>query len=44
MTDNAESDPDRASIVTFVLVCEEDGWRIASFQNTRVSDPARAAA
>ena len=44
LSGNAESDPDRASTVTFVLVREEDGWRIASFQNTRVSDPARAAA
>lgn len=37
----AAPDPGRASTVTFVMV-EDDGWRIASFQNTRVSDPAAA--
>lgn len=30
-----EEDPSRASTVTFVLVEEPAGWRIASFQNTR---------
>jgi uncharacterized protein (TIGR02246 family) len=27
--------PDRASVVSFVLVRGEDDWRIAAFQNTR---------
>jgi uncharacterized protein (TIGR02246 family) len=29
----------RDSTLTYVLVEESGGWRIASFQNTRVSDP-----
>jgi uncharacterized protein (TIGR02246 family) len=32
------------STATTVLVKESDGWRIASFQNTRVSDPRAGAA
>ncbi|SDY13289.1 conserved hypothetical protein [Amycolatopsis xylanica] len=32
----------RASTVTYVLVRDNGEWRIASFQNTRVSDPAGA--
>ncbi len=36
------TDPGRESTVTFVLVEDGDGWRIASFHNTRVSDPAAA--
>jgi uncharacterized protein (TIGR02246 family) len=27
--------PDRASVVSFVLVRHDDGWRITAFQNTR---------
>jgi uncharacterized protein (TIGR02246 family) len=27
--------PDRSSVVSFVLVREEDDWKIAAFQNTR---------
>jgi uncharacterized protein (TIGR02246 family) len=42
LTGEAATDPGRASTVTFVLVEGDDGWRIASFQNTRVSDPAAA--
>ncbi len=42
LTGEAATDPSRASTVTFVLVEADDGWRIASFQNTRVSDPAAA--
>lgn len=42
LTGEATADAGRASTVTFVLVEESDGWRIASFQNTRVSDPAAA--
>lgn len=42
LTGEAMADARRASTVTFVLVEEGDGWRIASFQNTRVSDPAAA--
>ena len=30
-----ESPPDRASVVSFVLVRDADDWRIAAFQNTR---------
>ncbi|ANN22143.1 DUF4440 domain-containing protein [Amycolatopsis orientalis] len=33
-------EPGRESTLTYVLVKESDGWRVASFQNTRVSDPA----
>ncbi len=35
--------PGRESTLTYVLVEESDGWRVASFQNTRVSDPAAGA-
>ncbi len=37
-------EPGRDSTITYVLVEEDDGWRVASFQNTRVSDPAASAA
>jgi uncharacterized protein (TIGR02246 family) len=30
-----EPAPDRASVVSFVLVRHDDDWRIAAFQNTR---------
>jgi uncharacterized protein (TIGR02246 family) len=30
-----ELPPDRASVVSFVLVRDDGGWRIAAFQNTR---------
>ncbi|WP_037310553.1 SgcJ/EcaC family oxidoreductase [Amycolatopsis orientalis] len=33
-------EPGRESTLTYVLVKESGGWRVASFQNTRVSDPA----
>jgi uncharacterized protein (TIGR02246 family) len=33
------SDAGRGSTLTYVLVREVDGWLVASFQNTRVSDP-----
>lgn len=33
-------EPGRESTLTYVLVEESDGWRVASFQNTRVSDPS----
>ncbi|WP_410649011.1 SgcJ/EcaC family oxidoreductase [Amycolatopsis sp. cmx-4-54] len=36
-------EPGRESTLTYVLVEESDGWRVASFQNTRVSDPAARA-
>jgi uncharacterized protein (TIGR02246 family) len=36
-------EPGRESTLTYVLVNESDGWRVASFQNTRVSDPAARA-
>jgi uncharacterized protein (TIGR02246 family) len=39
-----QPEPGRASTLTYVLVEEDDGWRVASFQNTRVSDPAASAA
>ncbi|MFE0023553.1 SgcJ/EcaC family oxidoreductase [Amycolatopsis sp. NPDC059021] len=39
----ARTDPGRESTVTTVLVRQDNGWRIASFQNTRVSDPAAQA-
>jgi len=34
-----ETDPARNSIITMTAVDTRDGWRFASFQNTRVSDP-----
>jgi uncharacterized protein (TIGR02246 family) len=39
-TVNGETDPTRNSIITLTAVDTGDGWRFASFQNTRVSDPA----
>ncbi len=39
-----EPEPGRESTLTYVLVEESEGWRVASFQNTRVSDPAASAA
>lgn len=30
---------ERESLVSYVLVCDDDRWRVASFQNTRVTDP-----
>ncbi|MGW4827901.1 SgcJ/EcaC family oxidoreductase [Amycolatopsis sp. SB7-3] len=36
-------EPGRESTLTYVLVEEPGGWRVASFQNTRVSDPAAGA-
>ena len=33
--------PDRASVVSFVLVDTADGWRVAAFQNTRVQERGR---
>ncbi|MFD5246664.1 SgcJ/EcaC family oxidoreductase [Amycolatopsis sp. NPDC058340] len=36
-------EPGRESTLTYVLVEESGGWRVASFQNTRVSDPAAKA-
>jgi uncharacterized protein (TIGR02246 family) len=36
---NGETDPARNSIITLTAVDTRDGWRFASFQNTRVSDP-----
>ncbi|MEU3622289.1 DUF4440 domain-containing protein [Amycolatopsis coloradensis] len=37
-------EPGRESTLTYVLVEEPEGWRVASFQNTRVSDPAASVA
>ncbi|WP_410658057.1 SgcJ/EcaC family oxidoreductase [Amycolatopsis sp. lyj-112] len=37
-----QPEPGRTSTLTYVLVEESGGWRVASFQNTRVSDPAAA--
>ncbi|MEC3977237.1 SgcJ/EcaC family oxidoreductase [Amycolatopsis sp. H20-H5] len=34
--------PGRESMLTYVLVRESGGWLIASFHNTRVSDPRAA--
>ncbi|WP_182906494.1 SgcJ/EcaC family oxidoreductase [Microbispora sp. H13382] len=33
------SDPGRDSIMTFTAVRKGDGWRLASFQNTRIGAP-----
>ncbi|WP_219466102.1 SgcJ/EcaC family oxidoreductase [Nonomuraea rhizosphaerae] len=38
-TVDGKADPGRDSIVTFTAVSTPDGWRFASFQNTRVSRP-----
>ncbi|MFJ8917140.1 SgcJ/EcaC family oxidoreductase [Amycolatopsis sp. NPDC102389] len=38
-----QPEPGRESTLTYVLVEESGGWRVASFQNTRVSDPAAGA-
>lgn len=38
-TVDGEADPSRDSIVTLTAVDTADGWRFASFQNTRRSDP-----
>ncbi|RSN63406.1 DUF4440 domain-containing protein [Amycolatopsis sp. WAC 04182] len=40
---DGKPEPGRESTLTYVLVEEPDGWRVASFQNTRVSDPAARA-
>jgi uncharacterized protein (TIGR02246 family) len=39
----APAEAGRASTQTFVLVENGEGWRVASFQNTRVSDPRASA-
>ena len=36
-----ELTPDRASVVSLVLVDTPEGWRIAAFQNTRVQERGR---
>lgn len=41
-TVDGQPDPSRNSIVTLTAVAGADGWRFASFQNTRVSDPREA--
>lgn len=38
-TVDGQADPSRDSIVTLTAVETADGWRFASFQNTRRSDP-----
>jgi uncharacterized protein (TIGR02246 family) len=38
-TVDGQADPSRDSIVTLTAVDTADGWRFASFQNTRRSDP-----
>jgi uncharacterized protein (TIGR02246 family) len=38
-TVDGRPDPSRASIVTLTAVHTPEGWRFASFQNTRVSKP-----
>ncbi|WP_188188883.1 SgcJ/EcaC family oxidoreductase [Nonomuraea sp. SYSU D8015] len=38
-TVDGEQDPSRASIVTLTALRTPEGWRFASFQNTRVSRP-----
>lgn len=41
---DGKPEPGRESTLTYVLVEEPEGWRVASFQNTRVSDPAASKA
>ncbi|MEU8394129.1 SgcJ/EcaC family oxidoreductase [Nonomuraea sp. NPDC048892] len=36
---NGEPDPSRASVITLTALRTPEGWRFASFQNTRVSRP-----
>ncbi|MFC5823324.1 SgcJ/EcaC family oxidoreductase [Nonomuraea insulae] len=36
---DGEPDPSRASVVTLTALRTTEGWRFASFQNTRVSRP-----
>ncbi|MFE7506545.1 SgcJ/EcaC family oxidoreductase [Promicromonospora sp. NPDC057488] len=38
-TVDGQPDPSRDSVITLTAVDTTDGWRFASFQNTRVSDP-----
>ncbi|WP_246187023.1 SgcJ/EcaC family oxidoreductase [Microlunatus speluncae] len=38
-TVDGQADPSRDSVVTLTAVDTPDGWRFASFQNTRRSDP-----
>ncbi|GAA1617654.1 SgcJ/EcaC family oxidoreductase [Nonomuraea maheshkhaliensis] len=38
-TVNGEPDPSRASVITLTALRTPEGWRFASFQNTRVSRP-----
>ncbi|MEO3854067.1 hypothetical protein [Acrocarpospora sp. B8E8] len=37
-----DADPTRNSVISLTAVLTEVGWRFASFQNTRVSDPKAA--
>ncbi|MFE6615126.1 SgcJ/EcaC family oxidoreductase [Amycolatopsis sp. NPDC057786] len=37
---DGKPEPGRESTLTYVLVEGPGGWRVASFQNTRVSDPS----
>ncbi|WP_214106127.1 SgcJ/EcaC family oxidoreductase [Acrocarpospora catenulata] len=41
-TVDGEADPTRNSVISLTAVLTEVGWRFASFQNTRVSDPKAA--
>ncbi|MFC3453128.1 SgcJ/EcaC family oxidoreductase [Amycolatopsis speibonae] len=43
LSGGGKPEPGRESTLTYVLVEESDGWRVASFQNTRVSDPSARA-
>jgi uncharacterized protein (TIGR02246 family) len=36
---NGEPDPSRASVITLTALRTPEGWRFASFQNTRVGKP-----
>lgn len=38
-TVDGKADPTRDSVISMTAVETGDGWRFASFQNTRVSDP-----